>query len=382
MQKHIFNIHDVILLMTVAECLLLLVFQTILPVKNRLANHLLNLFLFSLGISSACVLVLWNNDVQIQATFDLLILPYILIFAQLIKGPTLLLYVYALTQESFCLKVKHLIHAIPIVIALLWLSVFQIDSLDLRFITEFDSDLQRQATNLTWHFIKVIPVFYAFCAVYAIYRYRIGLKNQYSDFSTTEPNWLNILGIGILFTWCFSLAVHIIANTFTLGYPNLSDTFGVSENYVIFILINALFINSLIHTHQLLTTKSEPTKDKQDDKPTESSIQKVLLGMEIEKLFLKQNLNIDEFSRRINLPVKEVSAVINKHHGTNFFEFMNSYRVEEAKRLLSDPQHSQMNIMDVLLQAGFNSKSAFHRFFNRLVGISPTEFRKRQLDGK
>ncbi len=55
--------------------------------------------------------------------------------------------------------------------------------------------------------------------------------------------------------------------------------------------------------------------------------------MEVQKLFLKQNLNIDEFSKRINLPVKEVSAVINKHYGTNFFEFMNSYRVEEAKRL-------------------------------------------------
>ncbi|HSX51841.1 MAG TPA: helix-turn-helix domain-containing protein, partial [Cellvibrio sp.] len=99
-----------------------------------------------------------------------------------------------------------------------------------------------------------------------------------------------------------------------------------------------------------------------------------------QKLFLKQNLNIDEFSKRINLPVKEVSAVINKHYGTNFFEFMNSYRVDEAKRLLGDAQHADMTVMDVLLHAGFNSKSAFHRFFNRLVGMSPTEFRKQSLN--
>ena len=93
-------------------------------------------------------------------------------------------------------------------------------------------------------------------------------------------------------------------------------------------------------------------------------------------MFLKHNLNIEEFSKRIDLPVKEVSAVINKHYGTNFFEFMNTYRVEEAKRLLSDEKHADMTVLDVLLQSGFNSKSAFHRFFNRLVGVSPTEFRK------
>jgi AraC-like DNA-binding protein len=38
-----------------------------------------------------------------------------------------------------------------------------------------------------------------------------------------------------------------------------------------------------------------------------------------------------------------------------------------------------MTVLDILLQAGFNSKSAFHRFFNRLVGVSPTEFRKQAL---
>ena len=58
MQKHIFNIHDVILFMTVAECILLVIFQAILPVKNQLANRLLSIFLLSIAISSACILVL------------------------------------------------------------------------------------------------------------------------------------------------------------------------------------------------------------------------------------------------------------------------------------------------------------------------------------
>ena len=138
----------------------------------------------------------------------------------------------------------------------------------------------------------------------------------------------------------------------------------------------------MVYAHQLLATKPEATealKEKTDEKVTSDAIQKVHTGMEVQKLYLKHNLNIEEFSKRIDLPIKDVSAVINKHYGTNFFEFMNKYRVEEAKRLLLDKNCAEMTVLDILLQAGFNSKSAFHRFFNRLVGVSPTEFRKQAL---
>lgn len=379
MQKHIFNIHDVILFMTVAECILLVIFQAILPVKNQLANRLLSIFLLSIAVSSACIMVLWNDDVMLFNLFDETLLPYFLATAQLLKGPMLLFYVISLTEDAFKFTRRHLLHLAPMMIAVLWLLVFQLDSSDLRFRTIGQTETERQIANSVWHFIKIMPFFYALAAVNRVRLYRIGLHNQYSNFSPTEPTWLNMLSLGFLFTWSFSILVHVVANTVALGAPQISDLFGITENYIIFILINALFINSVVHTHKLLTTKPEVTKDKTDEKLTDSAIQKVQLGMEVQKLFLKQNLNIDEFSKRINLPVKEVSAVINKHYGTNFFEFMNSYRVEEAKRLLGDSQHADMTVMDVLLHAGFNSKSAFHRFFNRLVGMSPTEFRKQKL---
>ena len=380
MQKHIFNIHDVVLFMIVAECFLLVIFQAILPVKNQLANRLLSTFLISIAITSACILVLWNDDVSLFTAFDEYLLPYFLVIAQMLKGPLLLIYVIALTEDAFKLARRHLVHLIPAAVAVAWLAFFQIDSTDLRFRTLGMTETERQIANGVWHFIKIMPFFYALAAVNRVRLYRIGLHNQYSNFSPTEPSWLNILTLGFLFTWSFSILVHVIANTVALAAPQISDLFGIAENYIIFILINALFVNSVVHTHKLLTTKPEAAKDKVDEKLTDTAIQKVQQGMEIQKLFLKQNLNIDEFSKRINLPVKEVSAVINKHYGTNFFEFMNSYRVEEAKRLLSDNQHADMTVMDVLLHAGFNSKSAFHRFFNRLVGMSPTEYRKQNMN--
>lgn len=373
MKAQIFNIHDVVLLMTVAECFLLAIFQAVLPVTNRLASVLLSCFLLCVAVGSACILVLWNGDVHVQPFFDRYLLPYFLVTALILKGPALYLYVASLTRESFRLQPRHLWHLTPVAVAMLWLAIFRIDSLDMSFRSVDATDFSRSLVDCVWHVVKALPFIYGIAAVLLTKKYQAQLKDQYSDISTTEPGWLKVLTIGFLASWSLSGIAHIIAQT---ASPDVSDSFGIADNYVTFILINALFTYSLVYAHKLLTTKHEPVKDKNDEKLTDSAIEKVQQGMEVHKLYLKHNLNIEEFSKRIDLPVKEVSAVINKHYGTNFFEFMNSYRVEEAKRLLSDEKHADMTVLDVLLQSGFNSKSAFHRFFNRLVGVSPTEFRK------
>jgi AraC-like DNA-binding protein len=55
---------------------------------------------------------------------------------------------------------------------------------------------------------------------------------------------------------------------------------------------------------------------------------------------------------------------------------VNEYRVNKAKTMLLDPACTEMTILDILLESGFNSKSAFHRFFKRYTGMSAAEFRK------
>lgn len=378
MKDHIFNFHDVVLLMTVAECILLAIFQSVLPVTNRLASALLSVFLLCVAIGSACTLILWNDFVQIHPLFDIAFLPYFLTAALLLKGPALFLYVASLTRRDFTLRAHHLWHLLPTVACFLWLQFFNLDSLDLRFRAPDATPLINNLANYVWHFVKVQPLAYAIAAVVISQTYVARLKDHYSAFSPTEPGWLRVLTLGFLLSWITTLVVHAIAQYST---PQTSDALGILDNYAVFVLINALFIYSVVYAHQLLTThhhEEDETKTKAEEKLTDTAIAKVQAGMEKDKLYLKQNLNIEEFSKRIDLPVKEVSAVINKHYGTNFFEFMNRYRVEEAKRLLGDPAHADKTILDILLQSGFNSKSAFHRFFGRLVGVSPTEYRKQQ----
>jgi len=375
MKDHIFNIHDVVLLMTAVECVLLALFQAVLPAKNKAAGLLLTGFLLSIALGATCVLVLWNHDIHFYSFFEQQLLPYFLTTALLLKGPALYLYVRSLTQESFHLQRSNLIHLLPIPACLVWLFLFSVDTQTLlTFRDTHNTLIHNILVSTVWYFVKIIPVAYVIAALIKVRKYLKQLENQYSYFSPTEPGWLTVLTLGFAFSWIVTFLVHVIAE---FSNPFIADAFGIADNYIGFILINALFAYSVVYAHQLLVTKPEVVKEKSDEKLTQDSIQKVHLGMEVQKLYLKQNLNIEEFSKRIDLPIKDVSAVINKHYGTNFFEFMNKYRVEEAKRLLLDEKCSDMTVLDILLQAGFNSKSAFHRFFNRLVGVSPTEFRKK-----
>ncbi|HEY7883625.1 MAG TPA: helix-turn-helix domain-containing protein [Cellvibrionaceae bacterium] len=375
MDTRIFNVHDVVLFMTIIVCVLLALFQWALPASSRRhTSGLLILFLLITGIQSACILILWNDEVRIADFFDLQVVPYLLTFATLGKGPALYFYVASLTQHQFALRTRHLLHLLPIAIAWVCLLTFSLDSDNFLWRSETTTVVTETVVNYLWHASKIIPFLYGVAATYMLMRYHRKLKDQYSSFSSSEPAWLSVLALGFTLSWAFSVVVHISAQFMSIA---AADVLGISENYLIFVLINGLFAYSLMYAHQVLTTKpTEITKTISNDKPDEEAITKVHAGMEEAKLFLQHNLNIEEFSTRIDLPVRDVSAVINKHFGTNFFEYMNSYRVEEAKRLLTDKDHADLTVLDILLQAGFNSKSAFHRFFKRLTGMSPSEYRK------
>lgn len=376
MKDYIFNIHDVVLLMTVAESIMLALLQAALPTQNRLYARLLSLFLLVIAVAAASTLALWNDNIHIAPWLDRYCIPYLLIASLMLKGQALYLYVASITRARFRLKAMHLLHLLPALISVSLMAILGVDSDSLRYIWTQDEPQKEQLVNFFWDAAKLVPLVYALAAVILVQRYRAELKDEYSHFSNTEPRWLNVLTLGFFASWAWSTAVQVLAKFST---PQTADYLGIADNYFTFILINGLFTYSLVYAHQLLTTSSEETRAPTAEKPSDSAIDRVREAMESDKVYLQHNLNIEQFGALLGLPVKDVSAVINKHFGTNFFEFINSYRVEEAKRLLADPAHADMTILDILLESGFNSKSAFHRFFKRLVGESPSEYRRRAL---
>jgi AraC-like DNA-binding protein len=70
-----------------------------------------------------------------------------------------------------------------------------------------------------------------------------------------------------------------------------------------------------------------------------------------------------------------LSSILNRHFHQNFFEFINSYRIAAAQDLLLQGPESNLNILEIMEAVGFKSKSAFNRFFKRVVGMTPSEYR-------
>ena len=87
-------------------------------------------------------------------------------------------------------------------------------------------------------------------------------------------------------------------------------------------------------------------------------------------------LTINKLGRAISISPRDLSQIINESLGVDFVEYVNSYRVKEAKRYLTDTSNRNRSILDVLLDLGFNSKSVFNRVFKKHTGMTPSAFKK------
>lgn len=375
MKTPIFNIHDLILVLTLAVCVLLVIFQWLLSKQKAIASQLLSGFFVCVGASALCNLLLWNDYIGLHSAVAKMALSLGLVTAVVGKSVCLYLYVVAITRANFSLRAKDALHLVNLLAVVGWVLAGGLDSDRLRFQSETHTEYSIQFTNYLWHYLKILPVVYAFAAALEIYRYKQQLKQFYSSLSLQGPYWLLLLTLGFALNWFWSLVVHLLGQTVSFA---IADSFGIFDNYITFVLVNALFVYSLLYAHQLLETKEKP-KEKEVAAPVEISpdaIARIRNTMEKQQLYLKQNLNIEDFARQVGIHFREVSSIINKEFNTNFFEFVNEYRVNRAKQMLLDPEYAEMTILDILLESGFNSKSSFHRFFKRYTGMSAAEFRK------
>ncbi|RTZ46456.1 AraC family transcriptional regulator [Chryseobacterium arthrosphaerae] len=104
--------------------------------------------------------------------------------------------------------------------------------------------------------------------------------------------------------------------------------------------------------------------------------QKLLMFMETERPFLDEELSLQKLSLLMEVSTHRLSEVINQDLGTNFYKFVNSYRVEEVKKKLRTPEFDKYSILGIAFESGFNSKSTFNKIFKEETGMTPSEFKK------
>lgn len=384
MKSHLFNVHDIVLIMTMSQCILLAALQSLMPTQNRVAHHLLTCFFLLTLANVAGTLLLWNEALQ---NLDVLrrqyILPVVLSVSSLLKGPVLYFYLRSICEPSFELNRRRVLHFIPLLVALVLMIIFDIRGIDLVGALEARKGV---VVLGLWTSYKLLPVIYVAVCAYTVRHVSAKLMNHYSD-GDIGAEWSRILVVGYLIHWSWSLMTHVIGNNPGITV-RLSDTLGIVDNYLAFLMVNLLFVYSLLYARRVMVaTLLEDKLEEEDGKkappnaePSDTAIEKVKAGIYVEKLYLERNINIEQFSRRIGLTTRDTSHAINTHFNSNFFEFINKFRVEEAQHLLASAEHKDDTILEILYRSGFNSTSAFHRFFKRVSGMSPSEYRKAKLN--
>jgi AraC-like DNA-binding protein len=98
------------------------------------------------------------------------------------------------------------------------------------------------------------------------------------------------------------------------------------------------------------------------------------------QIYRKSGLSLKELASGIGVSERHLSQAINDQKGQNFFDFVNYYRVEHAKRLLTQNNDNKRTMFDIFWESGFNSKTTFNNTFKKFTGITPSEFQKSFLE--
>lgn len=108
--------------------------------------------------------------------------------------------------------------------------------------------------------------------------------------------------------------------------------------------------------------------------------ERLLTVMRHERAYCKEGLTIAVLARTLELPEYRLRRVINQQLGyRNFNAFVNDFRIDEACRLLGDPAHERLPILNLALDLGYGSPGAFNRAFRARTGQTPTEYRRSRL---
>ena len=292
-----------------------------------------------------------------------------------LAAPVFYFYVRSLAFSDFRFHTGDILHALPfmaVVIIFAWQFYFLSSGTKIFLLTEGEafSDGFWIAFNL--FFMTQFSVY--FLADLRILRYyREEIKQQYSSVHNINLSWLTFVLYGFIVAWLSSVGVSIAHSYFLLAYKQITII-----NYLIFFgFFNYIFYKGLSQPEIFSGVVEKPRYETSRLTSSEGKLNLVKLEtlMQEDKPYLNPTLTLKELAAQLSLSPRYLSQIINQHTHQNFYDFVNRYRIEEAKNLLSK-KSSAMNIMEILYEVGFNSKSSFNTAFKEVTGVTPSHFKK------
>ncbi|GAO01428.1 helix-turn-helix domain-containing protein [Anaeromyxobacter sp. PSR-1] len=303
-------------------------------------------------------------------------------------GPLLYLYVAALTRPAARFEARWLFHGLPAAANLLFL-------LQGFYLKPGPEKLALAHAYLAGHgppalrFFEVLQtvqaVGYLLWSWLALRRYDRRIEGYFSDVARIDLRWLMGMVLAHAAVWSIVIAGRVLdlAGVAPASLDALSHAVQVGTALVVFATgYVSLWQPELFEKAQAARTAEPPPRprpkyqrNRVDDREAAELASKLTAHMAERKPYRDGALTLQALADAVGATPHLLSQVLNVHLRKSFYFFVNSYRAEELMAALDDPARRDRGVLELALEAGFNSKSTLNSFFKRYTGVTPTEFR-------
>lgn len=374
----LFNFHDVILMMISLQCLFFALLLWLTNSKQVKSTFFLAAFLFAHSLIPINELMMWGAEFKVHARQQLSSLYFVPGIAYYIDGPLLFLCIKSLVFRDFILRRTDLLHLLPFAIYCIYVGLnFYGNPLNIR-LEMLNSESFVYSTNfVTMEFISKLTRFsYVIACFILISRYGLMLQEKHSNMEKAHISWLRALVAGFMLVMLFELILS--ASKIFTHYHYIYFYIGLTRYYTTFFLINLLVFTAIrfFGMFEQVNEEELPKRPADEFSINPEEAESIDSRIKQEQLFMDPDITLDSLAETLEVMPRDLSMIINRHFGSNFYTFINSYRIEEAKRMLKDQAKKDTTITDIYLAVGFNSKSVFYTFFKKLEGMTPTKYRQ------
>lgn len=350
--------------------------------KNRLSTTLLSFLLFCIAISMSRWHFLYINYKTLYYYTAYLNISFYLLF-----GPLIYFYSLAITSSIRRLSAKELIHFLP------FLGFFFYMIIRYHFIGQTRSVEEMHGMD-RGNMITLPIIIFAFLAVIIAYilvsfrvlkKYHRDMKDFFSNIERIKLTWLNLF-LSTALVFCMVLVVSGI-----LFVNNMTVT---TAGYVVAFILYAVFLASIfmvtyfsirypeMFAREKLDPETRPYESHNVEREQQEEYRnRIIACMERDRPYLNDALTLREFARMVDIPPYLVSMTLNLGINQNFYNFINQYRIKEAKRMLADSSCADLTVLRIAFKSGFNSKTTFNSMFKKFAGVTPSQFREKSLNG-
>ena len=372
------NFSSIITLLGVFQGFFLAFLLITMKSGNRRANLFLSIFLISACLPILFMLVFFQQALALKYPFTA-INPKPLYY---LTGPLLYYYIRFLIHPSFEFKKKSLVHFIPFLLGELFYlpQLFISRETVLGWISVFGHVSYNHVTQFIWYTFLVQFGAYLFLCMRLLKYHEKHIADIFSSTYHINLNWLKY----ILRVMTSMFTLMLVSSIYDI-FRNIALEKNTTNNFLPPLV--AAFI-CIIGYKGLLQPRifSGQTEDLDTDIPDNNAIpadrihaamQKLFHIMNSKKPYLNPDLTLPMLAEISGISRTLLSASINESRNQNFYDYINTFRIEEVKKHLEMPENTGANILSIAYKAGFNSKSTFNSFFKKITNITPSAYQKK-----